>query len=29
MYSIVSDELDVEYIVRWRLDGRMPSDDAT
>jgi hypothetical protein len=24
MYSIWSDELDVEYIVRWRIDGRMP-----
>lgn len=24
MYSIWSDELDVQYIVRWRIDGRMP-----
>jgi hypothetical protein len=24
MYSIWSDELDVDYIVRWRIDGRMP-----
>jgi hypothetical protein len=26
MYSIWSDELDVEYIVRWRIDGRMPDE---
>ncbi|UCC74311.1 MAG: hypothetical protein JSV86_07070 [Gemmatimonadota bacterium] len=25
MYSIWSDELGVEYIVRWRIDGRMPA----
>ena len=25
MYSIWSDELDVEHIVRWRIDGRMPA----
>jgi hypothetical protein len=24
MYSIWSDDLDVQYIVRWRIDGRMP-----
>ncbi|MGD8699436.1 MAG: hypothetical protein PVJ43_09110 [Gemmatimonadales bacterium] len=24
MYSIWSDELDVQYIVRWRIEGRMP-----
>jgi hypothetical protein len=26
VYSVVSDELDVEYIVGWRIDGRMPED---
>ena len=26
MYSIWSDDLDVEYIVRWRIDGRMPDE---
>jgi len=26
MYSIWSDELDVEYIIRWRIDGRMPDE---
>jgi hypothetical protein len=26
MYSIVSDELGVQYIVGWRIDGRMPED---
>jgi hypothetical protein len=24
MYTIWSDELDVEYVVRWRIEGRMP-----
>jgi len=26
MYSVVSDELDVDYIVGWRIDGRMPEN---
>ena len=26
MYSVVSDELGVQYIVGWRIDGRMPED---
>ena len=26
VYSVVADELDVEYIVGWRIDGRMPED---
>ena len=26
MFSIWKDESDVEYIVRWRIDGRMPED---
>ncbi len=29
MYSIWSDELDVEYIVRWRVEGRMPTRRET
>ncbi len=24
MYTIWSDELDVEYVIRWRIEGRMP-----
>jgi len=28
LYSIWSDELDVQYVVRWRIDGRMPAGDA-
>ena len=28
MYSIWPDELGVEHIVRWRIDGRMPDDGA-
>jgi hypothetical protein len=26
MYSVVFDELDVQYVVRWRIEGRMPDD---
>ncbi|UCC72305.1 MAG: hypothetical protein JSV86_18355 [Gemmatimonadota bacterium] len=26
MYTIWSDELDIEYVIRWRIDGRMPDD---
>lgn len=26
MYSVVFDELDVQYVVRWRIEGRMPED---
>jgi hypothetical protein len=26
VHSVVSDDLDVQYIVRWRIDGRMPDD---
>ena len=29
MYTIWSDELDVDYVVRWRIDGRMPDDPET
>lgn len=28
MLSIWKDELDVEYIVRWRIDGRMPKEST-
>lgn len=28
MLSIWKDELDVEYIVRWRVDGRMPEEST-
>ena len=27
MYSVVFDELDVQYVVRWRIEGRMPDDE--
>jgi hypothetical protein len=27
MYAVMQDELDVEYVVGWRVEGRMPGDD--
>ena len=28
VYSVVFDELGVQYIVGWRIDGRMPDETA-